>query len=112
LDSLRKLAGEDPYLDVLAANLLRAMGDYAGAIRRADKAIAAEPDLAEAYRSKVETALAQKDFATVAAVLTILETKLGEKLSDMTKEEVYSEFVKSPQYATWQKSRKTAKRAE
>ena len=51
--------------------------------------------------------LATKEYADTARLLTLIETKLGLRISDLTKLPTYAGFVKSPECAAWMKSHAT-----
>jgi tetratricopeptide (TPR) repeat protein len=103
LDRVDKSLGGDPYFDCLRANLLTEKGDLAGAREAAARAMEALPDRLEPYWAAIGVALAQKDFGRTLALLKQLDETFEIEWDDLTKEETYAEFVKSPEYAEWTK---------
>jgi tetratricopeptide (TPR) repeat protein len=104
IDRLDARVGGDPYLNVLRAAAFLPRNDYAKARELAQKAIEQEPTLASPYWTLVTISLAAKEYAETARVLSLIETKLGIRLADLTKIPEYAGFVKSPEYAGWLKS--------
>ncbi len=104
VDRLDEAVGGDPYLNVYRGNAHWAAGRKDKAKEAADKAIKDEPTLKEAYWARMEFALPEREHRVVADLLTVLETKLGVELGDLSAE-LFAEFVKSPEYAAWMKAR-------
>lgn len=90
----------DNYLNIIRSSIHFSQGEWDAAARNAERAIAADPDLSDAYWCLLSAALKKKDHATTAHCLTEL-ARLGEPSSDLTKIADYADFVQSPEYARW-----------
>jgi hypothetical protein len=49
----------------------------------------------------VDNSLARSDFGQTARLLTKIQVEYDVMIDDLTKDERYVEFVKSPEYAEW-----------
>lgn len=105
-DRIDRSIGGDPYLHVFRSNVYYAEKKLDKARQCAEKAIAAEPALTDAHFNLITICLDQKDYAKVAAILTVLEKDLGVELNDLTEVPVYADFVKSDEYKKWLAGRK------
>jgi hypothetical protein len=105
IDILDKRLGGDPYLEVLRANSYIEEGKLDLAKARAAAAIEKEKTLSEPYWTMVTISLKEKKYADTVKWLTRIEKDLEEEVQDLTKEEDYAGFVKSPEYAAWMKVR-------
>lgn len=105
LDRLAARAGPDAYLDFLHANVHLLEEKYPAALAAAEKAIAAEPALQDSYLTLITVTLKQQDHAATAKALARFEKQFGRIELDLEKEDAYAGFVKSPDFAAWQKAR-------
>lgn len=105
IDRLDAAVGGDPYLNVLRAGVNLGQKKFQAARELANKAIAAEETLVSAYWALVTISLAEKDFDETSRLLNTLEEKFKVKLRDLNQVPEYAEYVKSPQYQEWLKSR-------
>jgi tetratricopeptide (TPR) repeat protein len=110
IDNLDKRLGGDPYLEVLRANSYIEEGKLDLAKARAAAAIEKEKTLSEPYWTMVTISLKEKKYAVTVKWLTRIEKDLEEEVQDLTKEEDYAGFVKSPEYAAWMKAREQTKK--
>ena len=107
IDRLDKRLGGDPYLNVMRAGTMILAERYAEAGAAAEKAVAAEPNLAPAYWSRITVSLKQKEFQDTFRWLRLVVEKCGEDVADLTTVPEYAEFVKSPSYKDWLKWQKS-----
>jgi Flp pilus assembly protein TadD len=98
---VRQALGGDAYLDFLEGNVFYARGDYAAARVRLNRAIAAEPDLAEPYWTLVTISLEQRTHDETARLLERVERDARVELQDVASVAEYAEFAKSKAYAQW-----------
>lgn len=106
LEALKRVSrgvGGDAYLDTMQATVLMEVPDLDGAERMARRAIKTEPTLLKAWWTAVGVAIAQKDHAETANLLTEIEQRFDLALSDLQGEELYAEFVRSKEYRAWMK---------
>ena len=101
VDAIERRVGVDPYLDVVRASAHFSADDLSRARSFAERATAAEPDLAPALWRIVAVALRQKDFKAVAQWLSTIEERLGVEIGDLSAVPLYEQFVKSPEYTRW-----------
>lgn len=94
--------GADAALYALRANVLVLQKKLPPALAEIRKAIAAEPDSADYYSTGADIAVAARDHAATLEFLTALEQKFGVEFRDLTESPDFAEFVKSPQFKTWQ----------
>ncbi|MHC5540063.1 tetratricopeptide repeat protein [Singulisphaera rosea] len=102
LGHLDKSVHGDPYLHVLRAGVSLLANDLVAAEDEVRKAIAEDPTLQQAYDSLIVVTLRKNDFDGTLSALKALHDNFGTHYEDMTKLPEFSEFVKSPQYRTWQ----------
>ena len=69
-------------------------------------AIAAEPELAAAYRTGLSLWLTTHNFDDVVMCLDVLEEKFDMEWNDLRDGPEFADFVESPQYAKWMENRK------
>jgi thioredoxin-like negative regulator of GroEL len=105
LEHLDAAVGGDPYLKVMRANVFAKSGNLIEARKACQKAIEEEPTLKEAYWSLVNVSLQEKKFDETVDLLTTLADKFQEEIGDLTNTPDYAEFVSSPEYQKWLKSR-------
>jgi tetratricopeptide (TPR) repeat protein len=109
IDRVDKALDGDPYLNVLRANVHLDAGDLAAARQAADKAIAEEPMLAEGYWALVGITLHEKKFDEVLRLLRDIDKRFSPQFPDMNALPAFAEFIKSPQYQEWLRSRKPSR---
>lgn len=97
--------GGDPYLHVLRAGILYQAGRLDEAAASARRAIDEDPTLEDAYWQLTTISLDRSDFDATVEMLSLLEERLKVGIADLTTIPQYAEFVKSPQYARWKRSR-------
>ncbi len=105
-DRIDRSIGGDPYLHVFRSNVYYTAKKLDKARQCAEKAMAEEPTLADAHFALIGICLDQKDYAKVAATLTIIEKDLGVELNDLGELPAYAGFVKSDEYKKWLAGRK------
>jgi tetratricopeptide (TPR) repeat protein len=103
IEALRKIVGEDAYLDAAEAALLGKLGQYETARAAADRAIQREPDLLFAYISRISVAVDEKNYVDVLAWLKKTVEQTGHYFGDLRTLPAYSSFVRSPQHEEWLK---------
>ena len=106
VDELDKAIGGDPFLHAFRASVYMEKGDFDSARTAGKKSVDAEPTLAPGYWALVTISLREKKFKETSQWLTAIEKKLGIEFKDLTTVDTYAEYVKSPEYAVWMKSRK------
>ncbi len=109
IDRVDKALDGDPYLNVLRANVYLDAGDVAAARQAANKAIGDEPTLAEGYWALVGIALHEKKFDEVLQLLCDIDKRFSPQFPDMNVLPAFAEFIKSPQYQEWLRSRKPSR---
>jgi tetratricopeptide (TPR) repeat protein len=106
LDSLEKKMGTDGGIDFYRANLKGVAGDAKAALEYAQKAVDEDPTLFNAADFCLTTALKNGDFASSKKYLLVIENNRPNfKFGDLKGAALFKEFVKSPEYAAWQKER-------
>ena len=101
VDLINRWTGGDPYLDVLRANILLGQGEVEIARVVAEAAVRAT-DLPGAHATLLDIALAQRDHDTTLRQLRTLRDRFGWTFTDIRSAAGFEEFVKSPQFGTWQ----------
>jgi hypothetical protein len=104
VDVIDKAVGGDPYLDVIRSGLQLAANNPRAARTAAEKALAAEPSL-DAHMALVNVSLKEKNFAETLDRLKEVARRFAPAPGDLTQQPKYADFVKSPQYQEWLKSR-------
>ncbi len=105
IDRLETAVGGDPYLNVLRAGILYQAGRLDEAAAKARKAIEEDPTLEDAYWQLTTISLDEGEFEVTVEMLTLLEERLKIGIADLTDIPAYAEFVESPEYAKWMRSR-------
>jgi tetratricopeptide (TPR) repeat protein len=105
IDRLDRSVGGDPYLNVMRANQLIKNNNWIEARKVIQKAIDEEPALDWVYKVLVEISLHDKKFDETVDLLIILADRFRMQIGDLTNAPDYAEFVRSPQYEKWLKSR-------
>lgn len=101
LGRVRRALGGDAYLDFLEGNIFYAKGDHAAAKVRLNRAIQAEPDLADPYWTLITISLEQRTHDETARLLERVEASAKVELQDVGNVAEYAEFAKSKAYAQW-----------
>ena len=109
VDSLDKRLGGDPYLEVFRANSYIEEGKLDLAKARAEAAVEKDKTLDDPYWIRVNISLKEKKYDDTAKWLARIEADLEQEVDDLTKNEDYAGFVKSPEYAAWMKAREQKK---
>jgi len=105
IDRVDQAVGGDPYQKVVRAGIYIATGQVAKAREACEQAIKKDPMLKGAYWRLVDVSLQQKDFAETARLLNLLADRFQVQIKDLTTVPSYAEFVRSPEYKEWLKSR-------
>jgi hypothetical protein len=105
VDRVEKAVEGDPYLHVLRSNIHLEAGEAVSARKAAERAVLEEPTLQEAYWALVAVSLYEKKFDETLHLLQEIDGKFATKFPDFDALEIYAEFIKSPQYREWVKSR-------
>ena len=100
---LSKRLGGDPYLFVLVGSSYLGEGKLDEAAKAIQRAIDAEPTLANAYFAKINVSLQQKDYPAVRAALEGVEAHTPVRMSVEKVQQIpdYAEFVKSDDFKEW-----------
>ena len=98
VDQLDRSIGGDPYLDIMRANIRLQEGNLAQAEAMAARATERDPDLEDAWWTRVNVNLAQKDFAETARLLTHLRDDMLIEIDDLSKYPDYAEFMQTAEY--------------
>jgi hypothetical protein len=104
-DDLDKAVGGDAYLQCRKADVWFAKGDLTKARESAEKAVEIDKSYSEGHWVLVTIALKEKRWADVSKFLTTIEKDLGIGIADLTKVKVYADYVTTPEYEAWMKSR-------
>jgi len=105
IDGLERKVGGDPLLNFLRGNMLYCMEKLEDAKKAGRQASKEVPYLQEPRWLLVTIALKEKAHAETASLLTAIEKDFKLELEDLTTISDYAEFVKSPEYRDWMKSR-------
>jgi tetratricopeptide (TPR) repeat protein len=106
VDDLDKALGGDPFLHSFRASVYLEKGDLDKARASAKKSIEMDQALAAGYWALVSISLRAKTFRETVEWLNAIEKNLGVQFKDLTTVPIYAEFIKSPEYEEWAKSRK------
>jgi tetratricopeptide (TPR) repeat protein len=99
-----KAVGGDPYLKVLRGSILARENKPDAARDLLEKAVAEEPTLLRGYYALIDVSAARHDFADTLKWLKKAESQ-GVRFGDLKTIPAFAEFVKSPEYKSWLKSR-------
>jgi hypothetical protein len=105
VDDLDRAVGGDPFLHVVRSWIHSGAGRGDRARESARKAVEGEKGLAIAYWTLINLSLREKKFAETAKALSELEAGTGARIDEL-KGEPFAEFVKSPEYEAWLRSRR------
>ena len=100
---LDKVVGGDPYLDMFQGNLLMELKQYDKARKAIEKCIKEEPTLELAYWSRITLSLAEKNHVDTLKWLKTTVKTFKSDVGGFDEIPEYSEFVKSPQFAEFEK---------
>jgi tetratricopeptide (TPR) repeat protein len=103
VDKVDMVVGGDPFLLTVRANVLAEAGRFEQARTASEKAIEQEPELKEGYWSRISVALKEKNHADTLKWLKRVVEKTSVEIADLTTEDDYADFVKSPQHEEWLK---------
>lgn len=101
IDPLEKSIGGDPFLNVLRAQLFLKEKKLVEADAAAQKAIAADRTLKDAWSVRVTVALKTREFSRVVELLKVLNSEFDLRPAEIS-DPLYTEFVQSPEYKKWQ----------
>jgi len=110
IENYDKAIGGDPYMHVWRANVFLEAKRFKEARAASEKAIEQEPTLADAYWSRINLSLSEKNHVETLAWLKKLIEKTNEEVANLSTVAEYADFVKSPQHAEWVKSYATKKK--
>lgn len=110
-DRMDKAVGGDPYLNVIRANCYIFMADLAKAQAAARKAVEGDDRLQPGYAVLMTISLKKKDFEETTRLLELMDRKFGPGSAQPANDPEYEDYVRSPQYGKWLKSRTASKRA-
>jgi tetratricopeptide (TPR) repeat protein len=105
LDAVDRSLGGDPYLNVQRSLVHLQAGAFDKAAAAAEKALGEEKGLPQAYWARVMVAVRAKDHAATVTWLEAVETNLGLKIGDLSRNKFYADFAQSAEYAEWMKKR-------
>jgi hypothetical protein len=105
LDRLEKSVGGDPYLDFLRASVHLLDEKAAKAKECARRCVEREPSQEDAYWLLVQLTLKEKAWAETVQWLSSIEKTLKLEIGDLSQNRLYEEFLKTPEYKAWLKSR-------
>lgn len=109
LQRVDAVVGGDPYLKFLRGNARLQMKDYEGALALANTAEKEDSSMVELVDLRINVHLERKDYKAVVVELRGLKQRFGVTLdrSGLT-EEVYQDFLATPEFAAWEKEIATA----
>jgi tetratricopeptide (TPR) repeat protein len=107
IDQVDHALGGDPYLDVLRSSVQFDAGQTDDAIDSARRALDREPRLLRAADLLVTYALLREDFPAAKDVMLKMEQDMDFNFGDLTQNQVFAAFVKSPAYREFLEQRPT-----
>jgi hypothetical protein len=105
IDRLDAAVGGDPYLNVIRGNLHLLQNETGPAKAFAEKTLKADDTLIDAHWLLVSAALQERAFGEVTRFLRRIDEKFDVEFFDLETVPEYAEYVKSPEYQDWLKSR-------
>lgn len=105
IDRIEAAVQTDPYLSVMRGDVYYRAGELEAAKRAAQAAIEADPDLQDPWWQLTTISLDERDFARTAELLTQLGRRFDIEFQDLREVPEYNEFVRSPEYRAWRRSR-------
>lgn len=105
LKRVEAVVGGDPYLKFLRGNARLQMKDYPGTLALADEAAKEDPKMAEIVDLRLGVHLGRKDNKAMLEELRAFKKNFGATLdrAAMAGNEVYKDFLASPEFAIWEK---------
>jgi uncharacterized protein HemY len=104
LDTIDRLVGGDPYLDVQRAGIHLKRDENDAARRLGLQAESAEPLLVDAYWVQVVADIRQKRFESAVEVLDRMRAQNLQPPKSLETDRSHSDFVRSPQYQNWKRA--------
>lgn len=101
LDELDKLVGGDPYLDVLRVDAFISQARHADAIKIAERATTAEPDLEHMWWALLSAQAAAGKHAEAIATLTKLRDTFGVDFTGLAADERFTALAESEPVQKW-----------
>lgn len=95
----------DPYLHVLVGGIRSLQQQWDTARAAYESAIEEDPDLIDAYHGVLLATAKQQQFDDTVKYLDELSRRFNQELEDLATIPEFAEFIKSPQYEQWKKSR-------
>lgn len=105
IDKLMASIGEDGYLEFLKSNIYQVIEDEANFLKHARLAIEYEPWLSEPYQALIDYMLLRGNFSEVVALMQALKKNTGivYREAEMRENDLFKEFLESPEYARMKK---------
>jgi len=103
IEAVENAVGGDPYLQAKRAQVFVDAGRLQQAKAAAEKAVELEPGLADAYWSRVDVAVKEKNHKDTLDWLKRVVEETDDEVEDLTTAPEYGEFIKSPQHKEWLK---------
>jgi tetratricopeptide (TPR) repeat protein len=106
IDTIDASTGGDPFQDAIRAEVLlkrKAPGDVEKASDSAERAIKTEPTLAKGWWSRLDVAVARKQYPLAIETMDHLRKHFDAKLDDAALRTLpeYADFLASAEYAAW-----------
>jgi hypothetical protein len=107
IDRFERLIGGDPYLDVIRAMMALEAHDHDAAAGRAQRAVDADPTLADGWRMLIAAHAMRGDVASSVIAIDQMRTRRPALQESMlTDLDVWSEVQGSKEYAAWKRGEK------
>lgn len=105
LKRVEAVVGGDPYLKFLRGNARLQMKDYDGTLALADEASKEDPKMAEIVDLRLGVHLGRKDHKAMLEELRAFKKNFDATIdrAAMAENEMYKDFLASPEFATWEK---------
>lgn len=105
LKRVEAVVGGDPYLKFLRGNARLQMKDYPGTLALADEASKEDPQMAEVVDLRLGVHLGRKDHKAVLEELRAFKKNFDAVIdrAAMADNDVYKDFLASPEFAMWEK---------
>lgn len=101
IEQLDKAVGGDSYLNVLRASAATGQGKLEEARKLLAATVESDPEIRQAWVALITVDLHRMEFADVLTSLKEMDRRFQLKWPDLTDNEAYEDFVKSPQYDEW-----------
>ena len=105
IERLDRSVGGDLHLSVMRAGVYVKQGRYPEARKATQAVIDQLPDFEDSYWTMLDVSVHEKKFDEALKLLRHLEQEFDAVFADMTQIPDYAEFVKSPQFLEWKRSR-------